>query len=100
MSPSRLLGDPRYRAITDPSVSRALVGMNNDTEFARAMERFPVVLGRAETVAQALVARGVPAARLVTVGRQNAIGIAPTSGAQSANRRVEFELAFDGEPAR
>lgn len=50
MSPSRLLGDPRYRAITDPSVSRALVGMNNDTEFARAMERFPVVLGRAETV--------------------------------------------------
>lgn len=53
---------------------------------------------RADTVLAALVARGVPPSRLVPVGRQNTIGIAATKGAQSANRRVEFELGFVGEP--
>ncbi len=54
---------------------------------------------RAEWVAQALVSRGVPPARLVAIGRLNAIDIAPTKGQQSANRRVEFEVGFIGETA-
>lgn len=52
---------------------------------------------RARKVADALIERGVPAARLVVVGRQDANQIASRVGDTSPNRRVEFELGFDGE---
>jgi outer membrane protein OmpA-like peptidoglycan-associated protein len=44
-----------------------------------------------------LVARGIPPNRLIAVGRLNGVPIAQGSGTESPNRRVEFELAFDGE---
>lgn len=52
---------------------------------------------RAEKVAQALIERGVPAQRLIHIGRQNANPITTTIGEASTNRRVEFEIGFDGE---
>ena len=54
---------------------------------------------RARKVAEALTARGVPANRLVVVGRHDANQIASGIGETSPNRRVEFELGFDGEGA-
>lgn len=74
-----------------------VVGYTDET--GNAARNSTLSLSRAETVLSALVARGVPSARLVPVGRQNSIDIAPTKGAQSANRRVEFELGFFGETA-
>lgn len=52
---------------------------------------------RAETVLQELVTRGVEPSRLVAIGRSRVLDIAPTSGTQSPNRRVEFEVGFVGE---
>lgn len=53
--------------------------------------------GRAQLVAEALIARGVPAERLIHVGRLNSNPITTETGATSSNRRVEFEIGFDGE---
>ena len=55
-------------------------------------------LGRAEQVAAELVARGIPADRLILLGQPGAEKpISPESGPNSPNRRVEFELGFVGE---
>ena len=52
---------------------------------------------RADKVGEELVARGLPRARIVTVGRGTAMDVAPRIGVSSANRRVEFEIGFPGE---
>lgn len=52
---------------------------------------------RARKVLDALASRGVPTGRLVAVGRHDANQIASAIGETSPNRRVEFELGFDGE---
>lgn len=52
---------------------------------------------RAEIVRNDLIARGVPAARLVALGRVSSNDISPQIGPQSPNRRVEFEIGFEGE---
>jgi outer membrane protein OmpA-like peptidoglycan-associated protein len=52
---------------------------------------------RAQHVVDALADRGVPRAMLVAVGRPVGGDISPTVGPQSPNRRVEFEIGFDGE---
>jgi len=54
---------------------------------------------RSETVMAALRERGVPANRLVKLGRVDSVGISPERGALSPNRRVEFEIGFAGEAA-
>ncbi|NOU08241.1 MAG: OmpA family protein [Hyphomicrobiaceae bacterium] len=51
---------------------------------------------RAETVAQELQRRGVPRTQIVTLGRP-IHDIARDDGIDSNNRRVQFEVAFDGE---
>ena len=56
-----------------------------------------VSLARAQRIAAELAARGVPASRLVVVARSNSIEISSSTGPQSANRRVEFEIGFVGE---
>lgn len=59
----------------------------------------PLAQARANKVASALVALGVPRNRLVTVGRSTGPDISPSTGPDSANRRVEFEIGFEGEAA-
>lgn len=59
----------------------------------------PLAQTRAQRVVDLLVERGVPRQQLIAVGRPVGIDISPNVGTQSPNRRVEFELGFDGETA-
>ena len=62
-----------------------------------AARNSPLAATRAEKVAAALVGRGIDRARLSVIGRVNGPDLSPDLGPDSPNRRVEFELAFDGE---
>lgn len=55
---------------------------------------------RANKVRQDLIARGAPSERLVAVGRGDALDLSPVQGAGSPNRRVVFEIGYDGEMAQ
>ncbi len=55
---------------------------------------------RAEKVAGDLLARGVPAAQVVALGRTDDRDLSISTGPDSSNRRVEFELGFEGERAQ
>jgi outer membrane protein OmpA-like peptidoglycan-associated protein len=60
----------------------------------------PLSLSRAEKVESALIAAGVPRDRLVVLGRTDLRNIAEDEGTGSPNRRVEFEVGFEGEARR
>ena len=60
----------------------------------------PLSAARAQKVADALVARKVPAHRLIAVGRLDALDLSPVAGGASPNRRVQFEVGFEGEAAQ
>lgn len=66
-------------------------------EMGSAARNSPLAQARADRVTSDLVARGVPRATLIAVGRANGVNLAPGAGADSPNRRVQFEIAFDGE---
>ena len=57
----------------------------------------PLSQMRANRVIEELMARGVSSFRLISVGRAQHADISNRTGPQSPNRRVEFELAFEGE---
>ena len=59
----------------------------------------PLAQTRAQRVLDALVEKGVPRQSMVAIGRPVGIDISPSVGAQSPNRRVEFEIGFEGEAA-
>jgi outer membrane protein OmpA-like peptidoglycan-associated protein len=59
----------------------------------------PLSQARADKVIADLVARGVPPAGLVGVGRNDSANLNPVVGEASPNRRVEFEIGFAGEEA-
>lgn len=54
---------------------------------------------RADKVVEALIQRGVPRERLVSIGRLNSIDLSPASGVNSPNRRVQFEIGYAEEQA-
>ena len=66
-------------------------------EAGGQLRNVPLAQQRAEKVRQDLLALGTPPARLVAVGRANALDVSVSKGAFSPNRRVEFEIGFDGE---
>jgi outer membrane protein OmpA-like peptidoglycan-associated protein len=75
-----------------------LVRVVGYTDEAGAQSRnLQIAQERAERVRRDLLAAGVPSGLLVTVGRSNAIDLSDVRGAQSPNRRVEFEVGFEGE---
>jgi len=57
----------------------------------------PLSQARAEKVMADLTARGIPASRLVAVGRNDSADLSLVVGDASPNRRVEFEIGFVGE---
>lgn len=69
-------------------------------EAGGAGRNAPLAQARADRVVADLVARGVPSDSLIAVGRPSAVALAPGSGPDSPNRRVEFELGFNGERGR
>lgn len=75
--------------------SLRIVGYTDET--GSAARNSPLAQARADRVLADLVARGVPRAMLIPVGRANGVNLAPGTGADSPNRRVQFEIAFDGE---
>lgn len=52
---------------------------------------------RASKIRSDLISLGVPASQIVTVGRSGANDLSDARGALSPNRRVQFEIGFDGE---
>ena len=52
---------------------------------------------RANRVADELVALGVPPARVIAIGRSRGPYLSDRKGPDGGNRRVEFEIAFQGE---
>lgn len=56
-----------------------------------------VAISRAERVAAELATRGLSRNRIITVGRSGNQDLSNDTGSQSANRRVQFEVGFDGE---
>jgi outer membrane protein OmpA-like peptidoglycan-associated protein len=57
----------------------------------------PLSQARAQKVMADLSARGIPASRLVAVGRSDSADLSPVVGDASPNRRVEFEIGFMSE---
>ncbi|MEL7049961.1 MAG: OmpA family protein, partial [Pseudomonadota bacterium] len=55
---------------------------------------------RAEQVRNDLITRGLPGRRLVAVGRADGRTLAPVTGDNSPNRRVQFEVGYAGELAQ
>ena len=60
----------------------------------------PLSQSRASKVEADLIAAGVPRNRLVVLGRTDLRNISNEEGAGSPNRRVEFEVGFEGEARR
>ena len=78
--------------------SDALVRVVGHTDEKGGLEHnSPLSLARASKVVAELTARGVPAGWLVAVGRNDVANLSPATGDASPNRRVEFEIGFEGE---
>jgi outer membrane protein OmpA-like peptidoglycan-associated protein len=57
----------------------------------------PLSQARAEKVVTDLVERGIARSRLIAVGRNDSTALTPEVGEASTNRRVVFEIGFNGE---
>ena len=80
------------------SVRIRLVGYTDQTGGETGNDRLS--LERARAVMNQLVALGVPEARLVPAGRGSEKMVSDSSGRDSPNRRVEFEMVLEtAEPA-
>ena len=80
--------------------SGLLIRIVGYTDFAGGQTRNgPLAQERAERVRQDLLAQGAPPNLLAAVGRADLLDVSPLQGALSPNRRVEFEIGFDGEAA-
>lgn len=75
-----------------------IVGYTDETGAQDQNER--LAKDRATKVLDELVSRGVDPQDLIVVGRSQGLDLSDDSGATSPNRRVQFELAFEGEPTR
>jgi len=95
---SRVL-DELVRLMADESLFLRVVGYTDDQ--GTQAKNLTISRARAEAVVAALLARGVPAERLVALNRTSPeTNVSPVTGVGSANRRVEFEVGFIGESGR
>ncbi len=84
--------------LTPTSGSIRVVGYTD--EAGQAARNSQLSLSRAERVIEDLVAAGIPRRRLIALGRATGPDISTSKGLDSPNRRVEFEIGFDGEEAQ
>ncbi|HEY7670188.1 MAG TPA: OmpA family protein [Hyphomicrobium sp.] len=90
--------DELARLIKETDVLVRVVGYTD--EKGGEERNTPLSQARSEKVKTDLAARGVPASRLVAVGRNDSADLSPVVGEASPNRRVEFEIGFASEGAR
>jgi outer membrane protein OmpA-like peptidoglycan-associated protein len=88
--------DTLAKLIIDAKTFVRVVGYT-DSAGAGGQRNGPISQARAEKVSSALIERGVPRDLIGTIGRANGSDISTATGAQSPNRRVEFEIGFNGE---
>ena len=81
--------------IKEAGVGVRVVGYTD--EAGGLIRNSPLSQARADKVMAELVARGAPKELLVAVGRLNGSNLAPGTGIDSPNRRVEFEISFAEE---
>ena len=87
--------DELAKLTNDAKVSLRIVGYTDETgPSGRNVE---LAQQRAGKVRDDLIARGVGNNRLITVGRASALDLSDVRGTGTPNRRVEFEIAFEGE---
>lgn len=72
-----------------------IVGYTDPAGQRRTNEE--LAIGRARQVRAELVSLGVPGERLLAVGRPDGPFLASEQADAASNRRVEFEIAFEGE---
>lgn len=89
--------DEVARLLKETSASLRVVGYTD--ERGGAPRNAPLSQSRAEKVMQGLITRGVPRERLIAIGRPAGPDLSSSTGPASPNRRVELEIAFDGELA-
>jgi outer membrane protein OmpA-like peptidoglycan-associated protein len=87
--------DELAQLIKDTNVLVRVVGYTD--EKGGEEHNTPLSQARAEKVMADLSEHGVPASRLVAVGRSDSADLSPFVGDASPNRRVEFEIGFSGE---
>jgi outer membrane protein OmpA-like peptidoglycan-associated protein len=83
------------RLVKDTKVLVRVVGYTD--EKGGEERNTPLSQARAQKVVADLIGRGVPAWRLVAVGRNDVQDLSQILGETSPNRRVEFEIGFEGE---
>lgn len=76
------MGDPRYRGVTFPIIGYTDAKGSDDYNLALSQRR-------SETVVRYLVARGIPAGRLMPIGRGERELADPSQPEGAINRRVE-----------
>jgi outer membrane protein OmpA-like peptidoglycan-associated protein len=86
--------DSLAKLMTDANAYVRVVGFTDDSSPAR---NGPLAQSRADKVSAALAERGVPRRLIGSIGRANGADLSPEKGATSPNRRVEFEVGFNGE---
>lgn len=79
----------------DAKATLRLVGYTDET--GASGRNVELAQQRAAKVRDELIARGIAADRLITVGRASALDLSDVRGTGTPNRRVEFEIAFEGE---
>jgi outer membrane protein OmpA-like peptidoglycan-associated protein len=86
--------DSLAKLMTEANAYVRVVGFTDDSSPAR---NGPLAQSRADKVSAALADRGVPRRLIGTIGRANGADLSPEKGPTSPNRRVEFEVGFNGE---
>lgn len=79
----------------DAKATLRLVGYTDET--GASGRNVELAQQRAAKVRDELIARGIASDRIITVGRASALDLSDVRGTGTPNRRVEFEIAFEGE---
>lgn len=90
--------DELARLIRESGALIRVVGYTD--EQGGVVSNTPLSTSRAQKVADALKSRGIDAGKLVAIGRIDGLELSPRAGDSSPNRRVQFEVGFEGEVAQ
>jgi outer membrane protein OmpA-like peptidoglycan-associated protein len=93
-SAQRYMGELAQLMKASPALIR-IVGYTD--EVGGQNKNLALAQDRAEKVRRELIGLGVQSSQIVTVGRASINDLSDVRGAASPNRRVEFEMGFDGE---